>query len=78
MRTRPKARRTEHASALCTDSSVGGSYFSDNTDPPRTMAMSLLIITNLLVVYAGGTQVAFEEKRVPYKINKCHPDHTCK
>lgn len=44
------------------------------------MAMSLLIVTNLLVLpdKTGGSQLAFGEKRVPYKINKCHSNRHCK
>ena len=44
------------------------------------MAMSLLIVTNLLVLpdKTGGSQLAFGEKHIPYKINKCHSNYSYK
>ena len=51
MRTRLKPRRAEHPSALFTNSSVGGSCSSDNTDPLQRNGDVLANRDVLVVVY---------------------------
>ena len=81
MKTRSITHRAEQPSALCTNPSVGGSHSSDNTDPLQRNG-DVLVDHNELVGglpdNSGGSQVAFGEKRVPYKIKKCHSNHNCK
>ena len=81
MRTRSQTHRDEQPWALCTNPSVGGSHSSENTDPLQRNG-DVLVNHNEFVGgqpdNSGGSKVAFVEKRVPYKINKCHSNHNCK
>ena len=78
MKTRSKTHRAEQPSALCTNPSVGGSRSSDNTDPLQRNDDVLVDHNELaggLSDTSGGSQVAFVEKRVPYRIKNLHSNH---
>ena len=55
---------------------------SDNNDPLQCNGEVLVSlnesVVGLVTDNTGGSQMAFGEKRVPYKINNCHTNRNCK
>ena len=68
-------------SALSSNPSVSGFHSSDNTDPLQHSGNVFVnhdkFVDGLLIT-PGGSQVAFREKHVLYKIKQWHSSHNCK